>query len=103
VLARLVGCLLIALVALDVFRTVLLPSARGVFDRGWVTLLWRLARSCREVGAAGGRPLSIVLTIATWVSPAVAGLRAGLPAVGRQPRLLHDVRSRAATCSPRST
>jgi hypothetical protein len=68
VLARLLGCLLLALVALDVFRTVLLPSARGLVDRSWVRLLWRTAtvlpgKWARQ--AAG--PLSIALTIATWV------------------------------------
>jgi hypothetical protein len=69
VLARSLGCLLIGLVALDVFRTVLLPSARGLFDRGWVTLLWRVARVLPGQWArqAAG-PLSIVLTIATWVT-----------------------------------
>jgi hypothetical protein len=69
VLARLVGCLLMALVAFDVFRTVLLPSARGLIDRGWVTLLWRTARVLPGKWArqAAG-PLSIVLTIATWVT-----------------------------------
>jgi hypothetical protein len=68
VLARLLGCVLIALVALDVFRTVLLPSARGAVDRVWVRLLWRLARLSRTRWArqAAG-PLSIVLTIGTWV------------------------------------
>jgi hypothetical protein len=69
VLSRLLGCLLLGLVALDVFRTVLLPSARGVFDRGWVTVLWRVARVLPGKWArqAAG-PLSIVLTIATWVT-----------------------------------
>jgi len=68
VLARPLGCLLIVLVAFDVFRTVLLPSARGLVDRGWVILLWRVARVLRGTWArqAAG-PLSIVLTIATWL------------------------------------
>lgn len=67
-LARLLGCLLIGLVALDIFRTVLLPSARGAIERAWVTLLWRLARVLRARWArqAAG-PLSIVLTIGAWV------------------------------------
>lgn len=67
--ARLLGCLLVALVALDVFRTVLLPSARGVVDRSWVTLLWAVARRLPGTWArqAAG-PLSIAVTIATWVS-----------------------------------
>lgn len=67
--ARLVGCLLIGFVAFDVFRTVALPSARGMVDRGWVTWLWRLARLLRGKWArqAAG-PLSVVLTIATWLA-----------------------------------
>lgn len=67
--ARLLGCLLLALVAVDVFRTVLLPSARGLVDRGWVVLLWAGARRLPGTWArqAAG-PLSIALTIATWVT-----------------------------------
>lgn len=83
-LARPLGCALIALVALDVFRTVLLPSARGLVDRGWVTLLWTVARRLpgRWARQAAG-PLSLVLTIATWLS--LLWLAFGLvylPAVG---------------------
>ncbi len=68
-LARLLGCVLIGLVAFDVFRTVLLPSARGLVDRSWVLLLWRVASALPGKWArqAAG-PLSIVLTIATWVT-----------------------------------
>lgn len=68
-LARLLGCLLIGLVAFDVFRTVLLPSARGIADRSWVRLLWRIATLLPGQWArqAAG-PLSIVLTIATWLA-----------------------------------
>ena len=67
-LARLLGCVLLALVALDVFRTVLLPSARGVLDRTWVGLLWRVARVVRwQWAKQTAGPLSLVLTIATWV------------------------------------
>lgn len=68
-LARLAGCLLIALVAFDVFRTVLLPSARGIADRSWVRLLWRIATLLPGNWArqAAG-PLSVALAIATWVS-----------------------------------
>lgn len=67
-LARLLGCLLIGFVALDVFRTALLPSARGMVDRGWVTLLWRTARVLpgRWARQTAG-PLSVVLTVATWM------------------------------------
>lgn len=67
--ARVLGCVLLALVALDAFRTVLLPSARGALARLWVTLLWALARRLPGQWArqAAG-PLSVLLTIAGWVT-----------------------------------
>lgn len=69
--ARLLGCLLLVLAAVDVFRTVLLPSARGVLDRGWVLLLWRSASALpgglRHRARKAVGPLSIVLTIGTWL------------------------------------
>ena len=68
---RLLACVLLALVAVDVFATVLLPSARGALSRLWVKLLWgtaavvpgRVGEAARK--AAG--PLSVVATIAGWV------------------------------------
>lgn len=83
-LARLLGCLLIALVAFDVFRTVLLPSARGLVDRGWVRLLWRIATLLPGQWArqAAG-PLSVALTIASWLALLWMGFGlVYLPAVG---------------------
>ena len=70
--ARLVGCLLLVLVAVDVFQTVLLPSARGLLSAGWVRVTWGVATALpgrvghRARQAAG--PLSIVLGIGTWVA-----------------------------------
>ena len=70
-LLRLLGCLLLALALVDVFETVLLPSARGVLSRIWVGLLWRVATLLPgRIGAAArpaAGPLSIVATIAGWV------------------------------------
>ncbi len=70
-LARLLGSLLLALLAVDIFATVLLPSARGVLSRVWVAVLWRgalllpgrVGHRAKQVAA----PLSIVLTIFSWV------------------------------------
>lgn len=70
-LARLVGVLLVALVAVDIFQTVLLPSARGLLSGLWARLLWALASGLpgpvghRARQAAG--PLSIVTTIVSWL------------------------------------
>lgn len=68
---RLLGCLLLGLLAVDIFQTVLLPSARGVLSKVWVAVLWRGAllvpgRVGHRAKQAAG-PLSIVLTIASWV------------------------------------
>jgi hypothetical protein len=68
VLLRALGVLLLALVAVDVFRTVLLPSARGLSDRLWVAVLWRLATLLPGRGArAAAGPLALALTIAGWL------------------------------------
>lgn len=70
-IARLLGVALIALVAVDAFLTVLLPSARGVLSDGWMRLLFGAARSLP--GSLGHRarqiagPLSIATTITTWL------------------------------------
>lgn len=70
-LARLAAVALLALVAVDTFRTVLLPSSHGAFARLWARGLWWLAS--RVPGRAGATarqaagPLSVVTTIATWV------------------------------------
>ncbi len=70
-LVRLLACLLLALVAADVFATVLLPSARGALSRLWVKLLWGAAAAVPgRLGAAARKaagPLSVVATIAGWV------------------------------------
>lgn len=71
-LARLVGVALLALVAVDSFQTVMLPSARGALSELWARLLWALASVLpRRIGhrarqAAG--PLSVVSTIASWLA-----------------------------------
>ncbi len=70
-LARLVGVVLVTLVAVDIFQTVLLPSARGVLSALWARLLWALgeglpARLRHRARQAAG-PLSIVTTIVTWL------------------------------------
>ena len=70
-LARLLAIVLLALVAVDTFRTVLLPSSHGWLARFWARGLWALAR--RVPGRAGhaardvAGPLSGVTTIASWV------------------------------------
>jgi len=71
VLFRLLGVMLLALTAVDVFLTVLLPSARGVLSGALCRVLWRAASSLpgrlglRARQASG--PLSLVATIASWV------------------------------------
>ncbi|MCW2614843.1 MAG: Ion transport 2 domain protein [Frankiales bacterium] len=68
---RLLALLLLGLVAVDTFRTVLLPSSHGLLARLWARGLWRLAvllpgRPGRAARRAAG-PLSVVTNIATWV------------------------------------
>ena len=71
VLAPVVGVLLVGLVAVDAFRTVLLPTASGGLSQGLSLGLWRLGRALpqrvrvpvlRVVG-----PLALVLTVAGWL------------------------------------
>ena len=70
-LLRLLGVVLLALTAVDIFLTVLLPSARGVLSGVWCRVLWRIASAlpgrlglqARQVSG----PLSLVVTIASWV------------------------------------
>lgn len=70
-LPRLLGVGLLLFVAVDVFLTVLLPSARGVLTGLWSRALWQTASALpgrpglRARQAAG--PLSLVSTIASWV------------------------------------
>lgn len=70
-LVRLLGCALLAFVAVDVFTTVLLPSARGALSRVLVLGLWRTAAvlpgAVGRVARQAAGPLSIVATIAGWV------------------------------------
>lgn len=76
-LLRALGVLLVVAVGLDVFRTVLLPSARGTTDRVLSGLLWRLARLAPGRLRPGARrasgPLSLVLTSATWYAGLLVG------------------------------
>ena len=70
-LLRLLGVALLALAAVDIFLTVLLPSVRGVLSGAWDRLLWRAASSLpgrlgQRARQASG-PLSLVATIASWV------------------------------------
>ena len=86
-LARLVAVALLALVAVDTFRTVLLPSSHGAFARLWARGLWRLAALVPgRVGYAARQaagPLSVMMTIATWVVLLwIAFALIFLPAVG---------------------
>lgn len=75
VLAPAVGVLLVLVVAVDAFRTVLLPASSGPVSRGLSLVLWRLARLVR--GPLRGRalrlsgPLSLVLTVVVWLSALV--------------------------------
>lgn len=77
VLDRVVGVLLIAAVAVDLFRTVLLPTSHGVVDRFLSALLWRGARALPERVRDGGRracgPLSLVLTPGIWLLALLSG------------------------------
>ena len=70
-LFRLVAVVLLALVAVDTFRTVLLPSSHGALARLWARGLWRLAAAVPGRPGNGARqaagPLSVITTIATWV------------------------------------
>ena len=71
-LAPAIGALLIALVGVDVFRTVLLPVSSGHINRVISRVLWQLAlllpprRRSGLMTLAG--PLSIILTTATWLT-----------------------------------
>ena len=70
-LARLLAVALLALVAVDTFRTVLLPSSHGAIGLLWARGLWRVAAAVPGRAGHGARqaagPLSVVVTIATWV------------------------------------
>ncbi|MCW2713786.1 MAG: Ion transport 2 domain protein [Frankiales bacterium] len=70
-LLRLLGAALLLFAAVDVFLTVLLPSARGVLSGIWAGGLWRVASAFpgalrHRLRQAVG-PLSLVATIASWV------------------------------------
>lgn len=65
---RLLALALLGLVAVDTFRTVLLPSSHGMLSRIWAGTLWAVAS--RLPGSAARQaagPLSVVATIASWV------------------------------------
>lgn len=68
---RLIAVLLLGVVAVDTFRTVLLPSSHGVIARTWSRLLWALASALPGRVGVGAReaagPLSVVVGIASWV------------------------------------
>ena len=70
-LLRLVALVLLGLVAVDTFRTVLLPSAHGLLSRLWARGLWWLATLVPGRPGLNARrsagPLSVVATIASWV------------------------------------
>lgn len=70
-LLRLLGLALMGVVAVDTFRTVLLPSGHGLLSRVWARGLWRLASLVPGRPGHGARrtvgPLSVVSTMATWV------------------------------------
>jgi Ion channel len=76
-LVRGLGVLLVVAVALDLFRTVLLPTSHGTVDRHLSRLLWRLARSTPRRVRSGARrasgPLSLVLTPAVWYGGLLVG------------------------------
>ncbi len=70
-LARLAGVLLVALVTADMFRTVLLPTARGALTAVWARLLWAVASvlpgRLGHVARQSAGPLSIACGIASWL------------------------------------
>lgn len=65
------GALMLGVVAVDVFQTVLAPSAAGLVTRWWYHLGWRAARNVpkrlRGTALRVVAPLSIVITLGTWV------------------------------------
>lgn len=65
---RLLALALLGFVAVDTFQTVLLPSSHGKLASLWARALWAVA--ARLPGSAprqSAGPLSVVVTIASWV------------------------------------
>ena len=87
VLAVLVGVLLIVTVAVDAFRTVLLPTSAGWLSGHLSRLLWGITRSvrgrARPAALSLTGPLSLVLVVVAWLGMLLVGFALlYLPAVG---------------------